>query len=68
MIKIFENLTFPDLDILEEGRVAVIEDITLPAIETPRWVVILSIVPPKINQTLFSVTLTFPKTDLSIEP
>ena len=50
MIKIFENLTFPDLDILEEGRVAVIEDITLPAIEAPLWTIVLGSIPPLKNK------------------
>ena len=46
------------MDILEEGKVAVIEDVTFPAIKAPLWIVILSSIPPKINQILFYVTFT----------
>ena len=52
------NLISPHLDILEEGKVAVIEDVTFPAIKAPLWIVILSSIPPKINQILFYVTFT----------
>ena len=53
-----QNLASPDLDVLEEAEVAVIEDVTLPPVEAPLWAIVLGSVPPENDYKLCKFPLT----------
>ena len=50
-------LISPNLNILKEYEIAVIEDITLLAVEAPLRAIVLNIVPPEVSSELLVVKL-----------
>jgi hypothetical protein len=51
------NLVPPNLNILEEYEIAGIEDITLLAVESPLWTIVLSPIPPEVSRNFVLIKL-----------